>query len=675
MTLRSSRRNRPEAVPPPPPPSLLHTAQDQLARAAALKATDETITMEERSVWRPASWMLQNCWEVLADAGAGPEAVAVAQLAAERQPVALQEALYKLARQAAGKPALVALLEQTLARQAGTLLRAPILKPSPHHPQQLLFCAAAAAHLGDSALALTYLETLDQTDRAWERILAAAEQRTVLAETLVRVGPHPLVLTLLDQALRRHTDGGAELLLRVCEQIDPVLGANGAAAGENAPAAFVPDAFAPDTFGSDAFGSAPPENKQARLLRHCVDAFRYGMLTTLQSHRIAAAVYARAGRWSDVLQEVTTIANIQEGQRMGGSLRQGDQNVLRQVKRPQADPGVDFQVYTLREAIRAVPLRLIPRETRVELARTLAELGTRSDGWTAAGAASTLAELGALKLAAEVVARIAPTDPTRSEGTIALVRGLLAVGDMATADQHAQKALDWARSQSGRNPERALTWGLVDAYLEFGHPDRALALIEQWRDDAGFFSRLRSRLSPQMSDDELRLKRLRLQALLDLSQGQPARKEEIALVQELSAWAPRLLEGDALIDFYADGLLRPLLAAGHTEAAYALLPAIQAALSTSTGDKHATRVRQVAALLARQVRLAAASDAPLDADAESQSVFGRFVADLWEADGARGIWQIVHGIDGSLPLVLALEGPGTVVGIARFAHEQGDDWS
>ena len=645
------RRDTIETVPPTPPPALAWAAQEQLARGASLAHSDETLAVEERSVWRPDSLVLQHCWATLADAGSGPEALSVAALAAERQPASRQEALYRLARQAQGKPALVRVVEQSLAEQSA-LLHGATLTPAPYFPQQLLLCAATAAHLNNAGVALNYLEKIDQTDRAWERIVASPEQRMILAETIVHAGPHPLVLTLLDSALRRFGDAGAELLLRVSEQINPAIG--------------------PDNV----------ENKQARLLRHCVDTFRYGMLTTLQSHRMAAAVYARAGRFDETLKEVETIANIQDGHRVGSfSSRSSDQNLLRQVKRPQSDADIDFQVYTLREAIRAMPLRYIPRETRVELSAHLARLGMKSDGWTAAGAAASLAELGALKFAADVVESIKPTDATRSEGVIALVRGLVAVGDMAAADEQVRKGLAWARASAGRNPERALIWGLAEAYLEFDHPEHSLALLDEWRSDTSLLARLRSRFIPTLSDDELRLKRLRLQALLRLDNNSADLSiDEQALLDDLRQWSPQLLEGEALIDFYADGLLRPLLAAGRTRAAWSLLPQIQAALATSTGEKHTTRVRQVASLLARQVRLAAVATPLQDGGDESlqedtQAVFGHFLNDLWTADANRGLWQVVHGINGSLPLVHALEGPATIVAIADAAHTQGGQWA
>lgn len=647
-----------------PAPALAEAGSQLLLRAAALRSDDETISIEERSVWRPDSWLMKNCWEMLADAGNAPEALAIAKLASPRQPVAVQEALYRLARNATGRPNLLRVIEHTLGEQSDILLanafgetiatNLDLSKPYtfdrdalPHLPSQLLYCGATAAHLGNNGLALGYLERVDQTENAWERIVAAPDLRSVLAETLVRIGPSPLVLALIDQSLRRFGDGGAELLLRISEQIDP------------------------------AISVADQENKQARLLRHCVDCFRYGMLTTLQSQRIATAVFARAGKWDEVIQQVTTIANIQDARRAGGmALRTGDQNLLRQVRRPQADADVDFQVYTLREAVRAMPLRYIPRDRRIMLAQHLALLGMKSDGWTAAGAASSLAELGALKFATDVVGHIAPTDATRSEGIIALVRGLLAVGDMKGADEQVQKGLTWARSYPGRNAERALIWGLAEAFLEFGQPVGALALLDQWREESTFLGRLRKSISPSLTDDELRLKRLRLQALLLLDPQSPELiKQEEELIQTLCEWGPRLLEGETLIDLYADGLLRPLLTAGRTREAWALLPQIKAALVGSTGEKHTSRLRQISALLSRQVRLSSANSARPDEEYEEiHAIFANFVADIWAEDANRGLWQIVHGINGALPLVLALDGAGAVAAIAQTAAENGSAW-
>ena len=202
--------------------------------------------------------------------------------------------------------------------------------------------------------------------------------------------------------------------------------------------------------------------------------------------RLTAIALAQAGAIDEVLAQLTAIANIQAARRESGlSLRKGDQNLLRQVKRPTADADIDFQVYTMQEAVRTMPVRQMPREERIELANRLVLLGTQSDGWTAAGAAATLIELGAAKFAIDVVESISAKDPTKAEGYIGLVRGLLAVEEPALAEEQIQKGLEWAHAYPGRNPERALIWGLAQVYLERNQPDKALTILDAWREPTG----------------------------------------------------------------------------------------------------------------------------------------------------------------------------------------------
>jgi hypothetical protein len=65
----------------------------------------------------------------------------------------------------------------------------------------------------------------------------------------------------------------------------------------------------------------------------------------------------------------------------------------------------------------------------------------------------------------------------------------------------------------------------------------------------------------------------------------------------------------------------------------------------------------------------------LDSVDDTNAIFSRFVLNLWQVDSERGLWQLVRGIDGSLPLVLALEGPGALTDLAHTAIEQGDSWT
>lgn len=619
--------------------SLTQVAIDTLSRGAEAQPSQDAASIEERSVWQPTTWLIQRCWQALADAGAGAEALSVARLAAARHALSPSQATYRLSTQIKTEPSLVELVQQALRQQNSRLLTTE--QPATAQlGSQLLLAAATASILGEQGACFAYLERLDQLGHLWERIFAVPEERNLLAETVARAGLHPLTRELISAALRRFGDAGAEFLLRIVQQTSPT---------------FLPE-----------FTDPAPH----RLLRRCVDALRFGMLTSLHSHRIAATVLAHAGWIEQMMQQLTVIANIQEARRASGMHeRSSDQNLLRQVKRPQANADVDFQVYTLREAIRDLPMRQISREQRIELATHLVGLGTRSDGWTAAGAATTLVELGALKFAVEVVNQIAPNDPTRSEGVIALVRSLLAVEEPALASQQVDAGLAWVRTLPTRNPERALIWGLAEAYLDFNQPQMALTLLQQWREETGMRRWWRNVTVRGLGDDELRLKRLRLAALLQIH-GAAMHREIDALLQELRQWAPRLLEGEALISFYVDGLLRPLLNAGRTRQAWALLPLLAPVLANSTGNKHAARVQEIAALLARQVRLEliAGHEAP------SREPLARFAADLLNADSQRGIWQVVHGVEGILPLLMTLEGAQALVTIAHAAADRVDDW-
>jgi hypothetical protein len=302
-------------------------------------------------------------------------------------------------------------------------------------------------------------------------------------------------------------------------------------------------------------------------------------------------------------------------------------------------------------------------------------LGGQSDGWTAAGAASTLLELGAVRYAVEMVEKIPVTDPTRAEGVIELVRGLLAMGETALAKEQVQKGLTWAQAYPGRNPERALLWGVAEIYLERDEPQHALALLDQRSATGSFFSRLRSRFSRKVTDDELHDDGLRLRALLQ--QDRIGSDELNRLVERLNSWAPRLLEGEARVSFLVDTMLKPLLRSGRTRLALALLPTIQAALRTGTGEKHAARVASVATALAEEFgrpadepvdltdAIPAASPTIAPVEPATRGALEQFMRGIWQHDAGRGVWQTIHGVEGTLPLLLALDGPQAVAQLAQ----------
>jgi hypothetical protein len=62
-------------------------------------------------------------------------------------------------------------------------------------------------------------------------------------------------------------------------------------------------------------------------------------------------------------------------------------------------------------------------------------------------------------------------------------------------------------------------------------------------------------------------------------------------------------------------------------------------------------------------------------EADTRRSLEKYLTTVWQRDAERGIWQTVHGIEGGLPLVLMLEGPDAVEGIARFAAHAGPQWA
>jgi hypothetical protein len=501
----------------------------------------------------------------------------------------------------------------------------------------------------------------------WDRVFITPEPRNLLAQIVARVGLHPLTTQLVSLAIRRYEDSGAQFIHQVASIIGPRV------SRERLP------------------------RRIARLLQRCVETFEFATLASLSSRRLAAAVFGQAGLVHELLEQITTINNVQDARRDSGlSGGKGDPHFLRQVKRPTANPDIDFQVYTLQEAIQAMPVRTITREDRIALADRLAALAIRSDGWTAAGAAASLMELGALKYAVSVVDHIPPQDPTRSEGVIALVRALLAVDEPQLAEEQVSKALTWVKSLDKRNPERATIWGLVEIYLDEQMPDAALRLLDQRYSAPSMGERMRKVFQNRPNDDALRNDRLRFQALLQ--QGAAWDKELYALYDQLRQFAPRLLDGEMLMSFYVDGLLRPLLAARRADLVWALLPQVREALNASSGDKHAAQVQRVTMLLATQAapdimdaimntpvsggeritpEAMAAADGNEGAAADpvqAHAELTQFLVQLWESDVRKGLWQTIHGIEGSLALLLALDGPDALMTLAQVTLREGSQW-
>jgi tetratricopeptide (TPR) repeat protein len=634
------------SVPPTPKLTpLLQAASSALDTAIELNSPERAL-LEERSAWQPGSWLIQRCWETLADLGAGAEALKVAQLAQNRHPLAPLQALHRLARHVTLPFTQRQFVQRELERWLSGLFHASSEGEELVICERLLLVAATAARVDQLPLARACLERIDQLPKAWDRILVRNELRSLLAESIAYIGVNPLTQSLLAGAIRRFDDAGAQLLHDTAVYV--------AELGDNA------------------------TRRQLRVLQRCVEIFQYATLASLLSRRLAAITLGRAGAVDQVLAQLSMIANVQEARREAGlTALRDDAVLLRQVKRPAANADVDFQLYTLHQTISAMPVRQLSREQRIMLADHIAFLAVRSDGWTAAGAATLLLELGALKYAIEVVDRIAPNDPTRAEGMLSLVRGLLMVGEPDAATEQAERALAWARSRPDRTPERAIIWGLAEIYLEQGQPDQALRWLSMWREPIDWRHRLSRLWSQSLDDDALRLNALRLRALLQQAAATPTVSREVSTVlQLLSTWAPRLLEGEALVNFYLNDLIRPLFLAGQQTQALALLPALLRVLQTTSGSKHATQVTAASSLLAHQLRLATVEPLATPEGAHSLAQPAeQFLHELWQADAQRSIWQIVHSLDGSIPLLLALEGPTGLVALAQAIHQKQTLWA
>lgn len=701
--------------------SLAHFAIESLHSAATVQPDDAVRITEARGVWQPDSWLIHRCWQVLAEAGAANDALTIASMAEMRHPLAPFHALYTLAKQADSNPQLPQLVSHELVQMSARLFSPWVASEQTQQIERLLYASASASCIGDSSFAFACLERLDQFPRAWDRVIVHPEMRVVLADTITRVGLHPLTCYLMDTAIRDFQDAGAQFI----QQIATTIQTRRSDRQQNARYA------SPNTsqLKTDIESGIIYGDELDVLMARCVKACRNTILTSIHSRRIAATVLAQAGLIDETLEQVHTIATIQDAHRETGSARasrstttsqyagtefragqsdfnrrgrisgDSDGQILRQVERSRSDSDVDFLVHTIKSAIDVFPLDHATPQQRANVGKQVAALGALSDGWTAAGAAATLIKLGGVQDAIDVVEQV--QDATHSEGAIEVVSGLLETGQDQFADMQAQAALTWARDRNERTPERAIIWGIADAYLDNDRADRAiqiLAVLDDVPNQRNAFSRFfRGEWSADDSftDEDLRSGKLRLRAFLqkemqhaDLN-GAASSEATVetaagfdaqispqtdALIRELCGWAPQLLEGEALINFYLDGILEPLLAAGKSRYAWGLLPQLRDALLAVRGSKHAARVAQITKPLADRLDAYAAQNDPAHTAAMRRRL-EEFSVLLWQENARRGIWQAVYGIDGSLPMLLALEGPDALVEIANAAANEGALWS
>ena len=146
-----------------------------------------------------------------------------------------------------------------------------------------------------------------------------------------------------------------------------------------------------------------------------------------------------------------------------------------------------------------------------------------------------------------------------------------------------------------------------------------------------------------------------------------------ALLDQLIHWAPQLLEGEALVNFCVDGLLVPLLAAGKVRHAWGLLPLLSRAVHTLHGSKHAHQVDAVLHPFADYLRQIDGRTEPEQINAMRKPL-ADFMLNLWKENARQGIWQAVYGIDGSLYMLLTLEGAEAVMAVADAAANDGALW-
>lgn len=604
----------------------------------------------DRQVRQPDSWLLRHCWQALAASGTPESTLAVIGLARENTPLALFRALPLLAERVETEAGLAPVLAEQL-RAVEQVAAMPLAGDREGWAERLLSVAYSGARVGDVSLAFACLERLDQQPDIWSTVHARTELRDRLAQTVVHAGPHPLTLQLLRNALRRHDELGSQFLLRVASL-----------AGEQI-----------------RLGQRIGANR--RILQRCVDTFQHAAITSLISRRHAAITFGLAGQPDRVLEQIDIIANVQEARRQSNiyALRDAEQQLVRQVRRPRANADIDFQLYTLKEAVEALPLEDVTPDQRQRLADKLAALGGASDGWSAAAAAGPLVRLGAARHAAAINERIDPGDHSRSEAHRVLVEALLESGDEAGAASQSQMAVRWAHSLAEHHPERLTVWGIAEAYLVRGKGQAALSLLEQRRPPS-LGVRLRRLFGAEPGEEHLREEALRMHAALLQAEGG---EEQAALhLSHVRRWAPRLLEGKALALFYAENVLEPLLAAWHDRVLWAFLPDLRRALGGIAGREFPTRVEDVCVKLVERLKMRTRPDpedegTPADSSSRSQeeeAYLGEFLVQLWEQSISRGIWQTVYAVGGSLHLLIALAGSDSVEAVARFVAMEGSSW-
>ena len=615
-----------------PPPTASQEALTTLAvrtltHALASPGGMEALLKEERSIRQPDSWLVEQCWRTLAETGQADSALVLAALVTPRQPLAVAETFLALAQTPNLRAETVQFLRERLNQHlAVTLMTAD--GDRERMDRNLIVSAVAATTLHLPNLAYTCLEKLDQTSGTWSRLVRDPDLRPLLAQTVAALPVHPLTRNLVLGGLARYDQlDGARFLKEVADRLDTA--------------------------------AERPAN-HTRLLALCLEAVRGPVTADLGARRYTAAVLARGGDIRAVTETINTLAAVMEAQSETRlPHRDADDNILRHVVRSGANTDVDFQVFTLQEALRALPAALHDHPDAAQLARRLVELARHSDGWTAASATAALTAIGQTDAAARVVAGIPADDIARSDAVCELVDGCLAAGQNEQAATQVREAWAWISNLEDEHLQRLTVRRLAELYALAGHPDKAQVLLTE-RHRSGFWQRLwpRKRRDPEewlLSEDWVRL----LCLLADPARNNEGRTRDLA--RSLAVRAPLLMEGEALAIFLLR-MMPHLVAAGQHHALIDMLPGIAKALSRIKGQKHAVRTRDFAMHLATALARAPQAERPALAQA-----LQAWTVELWQTAAQAGIWQAVYSVAGCLALVQALAGARTVLDIGRFA--------
>ena len=614
-------------------PVLSQQALRALQAALNRKGAPATLLREERSIRQPDSWLVERCWLSLAKSGATEAALVLASLIAHRQPLAVPKALLTLAEQAHQGNAEKHFVQKRL-DQHGLMLLQTAGESKETFPESLLLTSTAAGHVTMPTLVFSCLERLDQIPGVWRQIMGSPDLRPALAAA-VAAGPlHPLTTRLIQSCLQRF-------------ELDGVLFLNDLSA------------LLVDDQGIVLTG-------RESIMHQCLQAVTQLTTGDISIRRFATSVLARGGEGRAVLASVDLLAAMMEARQETVPLaRDADESILRHVVRENANMDVDFQVFTLQESLRALPITQSHGDEAAQLVDRLVSLGGQSDGWTASSAISALVDADWFDAAAQLVDSIAPTDTTKSDAICGLIEGLLAQAQWDEADAQVRHFWPWIMQVEDEHVKWLTVRRLAELYVLAGLPTRGMLLLAPppnpnlWHR----FFRAKEHVPEERQLEETRVRLLCLLA----DPGQHNKGEERALMRRLAYRAQALLQGESLAAFYLR-LLPHLIKAQRWTFVTDLLPGIQVALNKIKGQKHAVRTREFASLLA-----GALDDIPHEHKAWLAHHLTRWISEFWMQAPTGGIWQVVYSIDGCLELVQAIEGPQPLLDIGRYAQNANRD--